>query len=117
MEISSRQTTVGSPVELVCGRPEQAWRSVWTRDGQPVLTGTRARGNPCLVKWHIDTPAHSHVSCPTRSGRFILRFQQSTVELNDTTWNCKLDGTASSNNVTIKLTEETKGTSNILTVK
>ncbi|XP_046546741.1 uncharacterized protein LOC124256821 [Haliotis rubra] len=108
MAISKRKTTLGSPVELVCQQPDQGWESDWNRDGQPALTVKKTRENPCVVKWFINTPANTNVICQENSGRFLLRFNQSRIELNGTIWDCKIDDSDGSNSVTIELTEEKK---------
>ncbi|XP_067666989.1 uncharacterized protein [Haliotis asinina] len=106
MAISKRKITLGSLVELVCAQPGQGWRCDWHRDGEPALTVRKTSQTPCGVDWYIDYPANTKVICQANSGRFLLRFQKSTIELNGTIWDCKIDGSFGSNSVTISLTKE-----------
>ncbi|XP_046352978.2 uncharacterized protein LOC124132877 isoform X1 [Haliotis rufescens] len=105
MDISPARTTAGSQIELVCWQHQQAWESVWYRNGQNVLTVSKTSRNPCNAEWHIDTLDNTVVTCPGNSGHFNLRFQQSTIELSGTIWDCKI-GEKGSNSVTIELTGE-----------
>ncbi|XP_067667001.1 uncharacterized protein [Haliotis asinina] len=104
--ISQPRAIVGSRVELVCEQPGQGWRCDWHRDGVPALTVKKTSQTPCGVDWYIDYPANTEVICQANSGRFLLRFHKSTIELNGTIWDCKIDGSVGSNNVTISLTKE-----------
>ncbi|XP_067666965.1 uncharacterized protein [Haliotis asinina] len=106
MAISKRKITVGSLVELVCEQPGQGWSCDWHRDGVPVLTVRKTSQTPCGVDWYIDYPANTEVICQPYTGRFLLRFQKSTIELNGTIWDCKIDSSVASNTVTISLTKE-----------
>ncbi|XP_046374850.2 uncharacterized protein LOC124147996 isoform X3 [Haliotis rufescens] len=113
LKITPTRTTVGSPVELVCGQPTQAWRSVWNRDGQHVLTVEKTRENPCVVTWSIARPTNTTVTCQENSGRFLLKFQQTMIELNGTIWDCEIDGSVVSKSITIDLTEKTNAQPNV----